>query len=160
MYSNKNENPLWVPSGLKKEIEEAKFKKIQNEAIAIQKELFEERRQPNWCLEVAGNFVMFKPYVDSPYLSPETSTGLIIKRDLKFDEKSGEVADIQDTRFIKTGKVVEVGPEVEYIKPGMDILYTSGFERVLPISTNEYGEEEWCIIPAGNIVVYGFKKEE
>ena len=27
MYNNKNENPLWVPSGLKKEIEEAKFKK-------------------------------------------------------------------------------------------------------------------------------------
>ena len=37
MYSNKNENPLWVPSGLKKEIEEAKFKKIQNEAICYSK---------------------------------------------------------------------------------------------------------------------------
>lgn len=64
---------------------------------------------------------------------------------------------MEDQRFIKVGKVIEVGPEVKSIKPGMDILYIAGGERVLPISTNEFGEEEWCMIQGGNIIMYGFK---
>lgn len=151
-----NDKNLILPNGLEQEIKNEKFKKLQDEALQIQRELFKERRDSKWRLEVTGNFVVFKPYVDSPYLAPEVN-GLVIKRDIQIDPKSGETQGMEDQRFIKVGKVIEVGPEVKSIKPGMDILYIAGGERVLPISTNEFGEEEWCMIQGGNIIMYGFK---
>ena len=151
-----NDKNLILPNGLEQEIKNEKFKKVQDEALKIQTDLYNERQDPKWRLELTGEYIMFKPFVDSPYLAP-TVNGLIIKRDLKLNPESGNVEGMEDWRYIKVGKVIEVGPDVKNIKPGMDIIYRAGSERVLPISTNEYGEEEWCIISGVNVVMYGFK---
>lgn len=154
-----NDTHLILPSNLEEQIRNEKFKKVQDEALKIQRDLYEERQDPKWTLNPTGTFIVFKPYVDSPYLAPEVN-GLIITRDIEFNDKSGNYEGMEDRRWVKTGKVLDVGPDVKDIKPGMDILYISGGERILPISTNQYGEEEWMIIQGGNVIMYGYKEEE
>ena len=150
-----DDTKLFIPNGLAEEIKAEKFKSAQAEALKIQTELYNERQQKDWCLKIHGPYVIFEPYIDSPYLSPTTSSGLILKRDLKYNPKSGQTEDIEDTRWIKTGKVVEVG-NVKDIKPGMDIMYISGGERSLPISTDDQGGENLYIVIEGNILLYGY----
>ena len=103
---------------------------------------------------------MVKPYEWSPYLAPEVgNSGIILVRDKVYNPKSGTTEDMEDMRFIGTGLVLEVGPDVKNIKPGMEIMYIKGGERSLPVTTDE-GDDTWYIIQGGNVVVYGFKKEK
>ena len=131
-----------------------KYKQIQDEALELHKQMYEERTSPDWEIKPLGTYVIIKPYIDSPYLSPTTASGLIIKRDLKHNSRSGE--DEMQVREIAVGKVIDCGKECKEIKPGMDAMFMAGGARVLPISTNEYGEEEFVLLPEGHIVVYGY----
>ncbi len=147
-------------NSLEAERKRRNIEEVQQTEYGKQKALYEERLSKNWCLQVTGNFIMFKPYERSPYLAPEVgNSGIILVRDKVYNPKSGTTEDMEDMRFIGTGLVLEVGPDVKNIKPGMEIMYIKGGERSLPVTTDE-GDDTWYIIQGGNVVVYGFKKEK
>ena len=153
-----NKNELYIPKELRdlKEAErQEQYKKLQDDILAQQEKLYEERISPDWEIRPTERYVILKPYVDSPYLSPHTASGLILKRDLKYNPRSGE-NEMQE-REIAVGTVVDCGCECKEIKPGMDAMFLAGGAKVLPISTNEFGEEEWVIIPEQHIILYGYK---
>lgn len=156
MYDSDN-GSLYIPQSLRDQLSTEKYKEAQAGALKYQQELYNERQQPDWCLKVRGPYIIYEPYIDSPYLSPSTASGLILKRDIKFNKQSGQTEDIEDTRWIKVGKVIDVGDEVKSIKPGMDIMFISGGERSLPISTDDQGGENLFVVIEGNVLLYGFK---
>lgn len=158
LYTGRDSNDLYMPKELREQREKEKeeeFKKVQDEALSLHQSLYDERmKNGNWIIKPTGTWVIVKPFIDSPYLSPTTASGLVIKRDIKHNSKSGE--DETLVREIGVGVVVDCGKDCEEIKPGMDVMFSRGSARVLPISTNEYGEEEWIIIPEGHIIVCGY----
>lgn len=156
MYDDK----LFIPAGVKEAIELEKYKKIQDEALKEHDKLYEERQSKSWVIKPTANYVLFERYIDSPYLSSKTSNGLIMKRDLKFNKQSGVTEDMEDARWVLTGRVLDIGPDVKEIKPGMDIMFINGGQKSVPISTDDLGGEDWFIINAGNIIMYGYDSDK
>lgn len=140
-------NKLYVPEEVKYAAEREVYEKIAKEAL----ELYNDKIS-NWKYIPSSTYVVIKPYAKSPYIKPTTDSGLLLVKDVKYNEKSGNTEAMDDERFLMVGEVIDAGPECKIAKTGMDAIFIKYVERTLPISSNENGEEEWATIPEQNIV--------
>lgn len=80
------------------------------------------------------NRVLIQPFKQNPFQKMQVENGLIIDAGgytphAQFNEQSGKYEEQE--QFIRTGCVIEVGPEVKYLKEGDVVYYRK--DTVVPI---------------------------
>lgn len=76
-------------------------------------------------------YIIFMPYIGNPYRAVKTASGLVIPDSAtSLNRDTGE----QDRKWpeVRVGKVISVGPEVSFIRPGDDIFYEANMARPVP----------------------------
>lgn len=76
-------------------------------------------------------YILFLPYIGNPYRAVKTESGLVIPDSASsLNRDTGE----QDQKWpeVRVGKVISVGPEVAFIRPGDDIFYEANMARPVP----------------------------
>lgn len=158
---------LYVPENVRSELNtdkalksigiDEKIKNVSDEELQKQVEFFEDKVN-NWEIKPMGTYLIFSKYPASPYENPKSKGGIILKRDVKHDPRSGEDIDIWNERFISVGSVIDVGPDCKTVTPGMDIMYIANSERDLPIDTDGTGDTVLWIIQEQNVLACSSKK--
>lgn len=161
---NMTESKLYIPKNLRDEIEKEKTnrslgmgekeKTASDELLQKEIELFKEK-STQWALKPTSTYVFFVKYGKSPYENPVSKGGLILQRDIKYDERADANKDLSDERFLSVGHVIDVGPDCKFITPGMDIIYISYLERDLPIDPDGSGDTVMWTISEQNIIGFG-----
>lgn len=95
--------------------------------------------KPNLEIMPLGDYVLVRPYAVNPYNQIKTDSGLIIPAfDGTFKNPDTGESDTED-KFSKQGTVIEVGPNVKYLKEGDDIFYRCA--QAVPIPFFQQGFE-------------------
>ena len=126
--SSKNYDGLILPQNpFTKELENKKDEDAAKEArdlfLKLQKEKQEELNAKLQTLEMLPTFnkIILLPYPTNPY-KKVVEGNIIVEYNGDFmNPDSGEKDKLQE--LVGCAKVIEVGPEVKYIKPGDDIYY-------------------------------------
>ena len=103
------------------------------------------------------NYVLIKPYIDNPYEKTEVrESGLILDSSTpRFkDPNSGE--EEQQETGIRVGKVIEIGPECKFVKPGDDVYYY--IASVVPVPF--YRQGFFAVAEPRLLMIVGNKLEE
>ena len=92
----------------------------------------EQKRQELWAnksIMPFGHNIMIQPYPENPYLKKVNESGIILdKRDFT-NQDTGQKDELD--LGVPCARVVEVGPDVKYIRRGDEIIYMA--QRVLPV---------------------------
>ena len=125
-------------------MEKVNLKKVETK-VKEQQNLIDERKNYEIC--PLGPYMLVEPYATRPYLAQaiQNSNLIIASRDSEYDPRTGETKE--QPRIIQVGKVLEVGPEVKFVKPGMDVFFDYRSVRAIPL-----GDDNCFIINEGNCV--------
>jgi hypothetical protein len=109
--------------------------KLKEAHLAKQKEI--EARLEGLELIPNGNRLILMPYPSNPYVKVVTDTGIFIEPNGKyFNTDTGEIDQAKE--LVACAKVVEIGPDVKYIKIGDDVYYDSRTVYPLPFMNLGY----------------------
>lgn len=105
-----------------------------DELAKKQEELVDQIGKSMEGLEIKpyGAYVMIQPFSINPFMGERrTESGLILTdgNGEYLSEETGEWEQLE--REILTGQVIEVGPKVEYVKPGDIVYYT--YQSTIPL---------------------------
>jgi hypothetical protein len=92
----------------------------------------EKKRQEMWVgkgIMPINHCVIIKPYPENPYLKKMTDDGLLLNT-RAFDNPDTGMKDELDLG-IPCAQVMEVSPDVKFVKPGDEILYMA--QRCIPV---------------------------
>lgn len=128
-------------------LENASKRKKEEEAAAQAAELLikaeqEKQKEIEAKLETlemlsVGPKVIILPYVKNPYRKTVSKGGILIDYDGEFkNPDTGEEDKMQ--KGIMCAKVIEIGPEVKYLKPGDDIYYLANSALPIPFFNQGY----------------------
>jgi hypothetical protein len=121
---------------LQKEIEGAKTTKEVEEANSIYKEAalakqkkLEEKLQRLEIMPVANRIIIL-PYPHNPYKQEVTAGGILVDYEGQFlNPDTGTQDKLQPTT--SCAEVIEVGPDVVFVRPGDDVFYPT--QSTLPV---------------------------
>lgn len=101
--------------------------------------LEEEKRQESWkgkSIMPFGSNIMVHPYRENPYLKKLNEVGLLLDSKTFDNPDSGEKDELN--LGIPCGKVMEVGPDVKYVKRGDEILYMTRIHVPVPFMNSGF----------------------
>ncbi len=110
-----------------------KFDKYSELVNNCQKELSNDLQ--NLQMKPIGNYVIVKPYAQNPFQKiKKTDSGIILDLGgMAPVVKSNETGEYEEEEaFIKTGVIIEVGPECKYAQAGDTIFWTKTSEVMIP----------------------------
>lgn len=157
-FPHKKESKLILPEKpLEDLFEKSKFEKEQEEAAKMLFEL-EKKKQEEINAKVEklemlplGNKIVILPYPSNPYKKIMEGS-IIVEYDGSFkNPDSGEGDKLKE--FVACAKVIEVGPDCTFIKPGDDVYYMPNTAYPLPFMTLGYKvttePQTLCVIGEG-----------
>ena len=130
-------NPIAVEAEKLRKEKEAKevAEKLKEIHLAKQKEI--EERLEGLELIPNGNRLVLMPYPRNPYVKVMTESGIFIEPNgTYFNTDTGEFDEADE--LVACAKVIEVGPEVKYVKIGDDVYYDSRTAYPLPFMNLGY----------------------
>lgn len=141
IYMGKNLRPILDDDSLllenqlkRKELEDANNLLVEVEK-AKQKEI--EAKLEKLEILPLGSRIILLPYLRNPYRKIVSDGGILIDYDGSFtNPDSGEQDKLP--QGIVCGKVIEIGPECKWVKPGDDIYYDSRTTLPIPFYSQGY----------------------
>lgn len=105
------------------------------EAHDLKQKEIEERLEG---LEIVpnGNKLILMPYASNPYIKVMEGGIYVAPSGMFYNPDTGEMDYQKD--LVSCGQVVEVGPDVKYLKPGDDVYYDSRTAYPLPFMSLGY----------------------
>ncbi len=130
---------LLLENASKKRKDEELAKQAAELLIAAETEKQKEIEAKLETLEMlsVGPKVVILPYVKNPYRKLISEGGILIDYDGEFKNPDTGENDKME-KGIRCAKVIEIGPEVKYLKPGDDIYYVSNSALPIPFFNQGY----------------------
>lgn len=96
------------------------------------------------------SYLLIKPYLENPYNKVIISdNGLVLDAGLAPTFQSKETGETgTEENLIKVGQVLEVGPDVKYVKEGDDVYYKKFSEVPIP-----FFKQGFAVVHENNILV-------
>lgn len=130
---------MLLENQIKKANEEKQQKELSEILIEAEKKKQEELQSKLDVLEIMpmGAKILILPYPRNPYRKIISEGGIILDYDGTFkNPDSGEIDKLEVG--IGCAKVIEVGPDTKYIKPGDDIIYDTRQAGPVPFMSLGY----------------------
>lgn len=148
---------LMLGNALRKKKEEDEVKEAGQKFLEARKAKQAEIEAKLETLEMlsVGPKVIILPYAENPYNKLVSDGGLLLPTSMDFkNPDTGEVEKAQNG--ITCAKVIEIGPEVKYLKPGDDIYYDD--RTAIPIPFFSQGYKVIAELNALTVINDGLKK--
>lgn len=135
---NNKEEDLFLENQIEKQKREKEFQEAQTLLIEAAKQKQDEINSKLETLEMLpmGNKVVLMPYPQNPYRKIMQG-GIIVDYDGSFKNPDSGEWDKQK-ELVGCAKVIEVGPDCKYVKPGDDIYYDTRTTYPLPFMSLGY----------------------